>query len=254
MIRPGPVKDLLSGPWIGHPVHPMLTDVPIGAWMSALVADVTGHDDAARTLIGAGVLAAIPTAVTGLNDLSDTTDKPARALGVAHALGNSTALTLFASSWFARKRGNVGTGRALSFGAAAIAMGSAFLGGHLVYRRGLGVDNTAFDSDVSAWTAVLRDEELIEAHPRKVTVKNTDVLLYRAKDQVYALANRCTHRGGPLHKGRIEGDTVMCPWHLSCFRLDDGSIVRGPATAPQRVFEARVRDGNVEIRTPQRSS
>jgi nitrite reductase/ring-hydroxylating ferredoxin subunit len=131
---------------------------------------------------------------------------------------------------------------------AAVMSGSGFLGGHLSFRLGVGVDTTVFDTAPKAWTAVLDEAELRERVARKVTVGRTDVLLYREGDRVLALGNRCSHRGGPLHKGRIQDGEVRCPWHLSTFRLDDGSIIQGPATAPQPRFDARVSNGKVEVR------
>ena len=116
-------------------------------------------------------------------------------------------------------------------------------------RMGVGVDQTAFDRRLDGWTAILDERELEERKPRRVMVSGIDVYLYRAGENLHALANRCTHRGGPLHKGSTDEHTVTCPWHLSMFRLEDGSVLRGPATAPQPSYEARVRDGAIEIRS-----
>lgn len=126
---------------------------------------------------------------------------------------------------------------------------AGFLGGHLSYRKGIGVDHTAFESRIEEWTAALDDEALRPGKATRVTVGGAEVLLYRAEGTVCALANRCSHRGGPLHKGRITDGQVICPWHLSTFNLEDGSIVRGPATAPQRAYDARIAEGKIEIRT-----
>jgi nitrite reductase/ring-hydroxylating ferredoxin subunit len=96
----------------------------------------------------------------------------------------------------------------------------------------------------------LEERELPEAKARRVRASGTDILLYRHEGTIFALANRCSHRGGPLHKGRVADGTVRCPWHLSTFSLEDGSIVQGPATAPQPCFQTRVRDGAIEVREP----
>jgi nitrite reductase/ring-hydroxylating ferredoxin subunit/uncharacterized membrane protein len=234
----------------------MLTDIPIGAWTSAFVLDALGGDErseAADTLIGLGILAAVPTAVSGLSDLADVEDRQRRAVGAAHALGNSVALVIYATSYVLRKGGRRPAGVALSMLGAAIMSGSGFLGGHLAFRRGLGVDTTAFDTAPQEWTPVLDQADLPERVPRKVTVGRSDVLLYRAGDRITALGNRCTHRGGPLHKGRIENDEVRCPWHLSTFRLDDGSVIQGPATAPQPRFDVRTSNGKIEVRLAMRA-
>ncbi|MDQ4092631.1 MAG: Rieske 2Fe-2S domain-containing protein [Actinomycetota bacterium] len=257
LVGTGPVKDLLSGTWLGHPVHPMLTDVPIGAWTSALVLDLTGifggagaaSRRGADTLVAVGVVTALPTAVSGVSDLSDEVEDSILAVGAAHAIGNVVALGLFTASWAARLRRKRARGIALSvLGMGALAA-SGFLGGHLSYRKGLGVDHTVFEEPIGDWTAVLDASELADGNPQQVTVAGNDVLLYRATSAVYALANRCSHRGGPLHEGKIEGEEIVCPWHSSRFRIQDGSVVRGPAVAPQPCYEARVHQGKIEVRS-----
>lgn len=254
VVRPGTVKDLLSGTWLGHPLHPLLTDVTIGAWTSAVVLDLFGGSQsraAADALVGLGVASALPTAVTGLSDLSDVEDRRVRSVGAAHALGNTGALMLYGLSYAARRRGQRPVATTLSALGAGVMTAAAFLGGHLSYRKGLGVDRTAFLARLDEWTVVADDDALPEAKPRRATASGADVLLYRHEGRIYALANRCSHRGGPLDKGRIEDTQVTCPWHRSRFCLRDGSIVRGPATAPQPVYDVRVRAGKVEIRTRQ---
>jgi nitrite reductase/ring-hydroxylating ferredoxin subunit len=85
--------------------------------------------------------------------------------------------------------------------------------------------------------------------PTKATVAGADVILFRQDGDLFALANRCSHRGGPLDKGTVgEGPTVTCPWHFSTFDIADGSVVRGPASAPQPVYEVREREGKIEVR------
>ncbi len=253
----GPVKDLLSGTWLGHPVHPLLTDVPIGAWSSALLLDLMGIFGGAGTasrrgadmLVAVGVVAALPTAASGLSDLSDEVEDSILAVGAAHALGNVVALGLFTASCAARFRRKRVRGIALSVLGTGVLAASGFLGGHLSYRKGLGVDHNVFEEPIGDWTAVLDAAELADGNPQQVTVAGNDVLLYRAKGAVYALANRCSHRGGPLHEGKIEGQEIVCPWHSSRFRMQDGSVVRGPAVAPQACYQARVNQGKIEIRS-----
>lgn len=248
-LGPGPVKDLLSGTWLGHPLHPLLTDVTIGAWTSAAMLDVVGGErstDAARRLIGLGVLSAGPTALAGWSDWADTEGDERRA-GVAHALGNTAAIAAFTMSWAARRRGHRAIGVATSMLGAGIASATAYIGGHLVYGRGVGVDVTAFDRLPARPTAVMAAEDLKDGTPTVVDVKGVPVFLLRRGDEVFAMHNRCTHRGGPLHKGTLDGDTIECPWHGSCFRVTDGELTRGPATAPQPVFTARIVEDKVEV-------
>ena len=250
VIRPGPLKNALSGSWLGHPLHPVLTDVVIGAWGSAWFLDVLGGrkaQDAADQLIGIGILCALPTAAAGAADWLDTTG-PTRRVGLVHAAANMTGLALFAWSYGARKRGRRLSGFALGTLGAAVASFSAYLGGHLVYRLGTGVNEAAFEEAPGEWTPVLPEDALPQTTLTGTQVGDTPLLLYRTGATVFALSDRCTHRGCLLHEGSIEDTSVVCPCHGSTFRLEDGSIVRGPATAPQPVYDARIRDGQVEVK------
>jgi nitrite reductase/ring-hydroxylating ferredoxin subunit/uncharacterized membrane protein len=251
MTPPGPVKDLLSGTWLGHPLHPLLTDLPIGFWTSAWVLDLIGGKrsaPAARTLVGLGVLTALPTAVSGASDWADTTGGPKR-IGVVHAAANSIALVCYGASYISRRRGRRARGVAWGFAGAAAATAGGYLGGHLVNRLGVGVDNTAFDEGPADWTAA-GSADIPDGQPAAATAGGVDVLVVREGLALRALADRCSHRGGPLHEGKLVRDRscVECPWHASVFRLDDGGIERGPATAPQPTYDARRRDGNLEVR------
>ena len=245
------IKDLLSGTWFGHPIHPVLTDVVVGAWTSAAFLDMFGGK-ATRTasdrLIGVGILSAVPTAAAGLSDWADLWGAQRR-IGIIHATGNSTALALYSMSWLARKRNKRGLGVALStlgFGAALL---SAYLGGSLTYSKGIGVNQTAFEEWPTDWTAVYDDAELAEGTAVMGRAGKVDLLLYKRNGRIHAILDKCSHRGCALHDGRInDGATVTCPCHGSTFRLDDGSVVRGPATSDQQAFEVRVRDGKVEVR------
>jgi nitrite reductase/ring-hydroxylating ferredoxin subunit/uncharacterized membrane protein len=250
-LRPGALKDLLSGTWMGHPLHPALTDVPIGAWASSFLLDLIPSRRAAQAsdkLVAIGILAALPTAVTGLSEFSDVVRKEERTTGIAHAIGNTLALLLYLRSYTLRKRGRRARGLAASTIGAGVMLGSGFLGGHLAYRRGIGVDQTVFHPRARRWTAVLPVAEVPESVPTEAQLDGVRVLLYRTGDSIHAIADRCSHRGGPLHEGAIQTGEVECPWHQSRFRLEDGSVARGPATAPQPSYEARVRDGQIELR------
>ena len=252
-LGPGKLKDALSGTFLGHALHPLLTDVPIGTWTSATLLDVLGGPDSAaasQRLIGAGVLAALPTAATGYSDWADSEvgNDSVRRIGIVHAASNVTALTCFAASWAARRRGSRGSGVMMSLaGMGALAVGG-HLGGHLSYVNGIGVDQTTFQEGPDDWTPTLPVDELGEGDTACVEAGGMPVLLARQNGTVYALANRCTHRGGPLHEGELEDGCVVCPWHDSAFALEDGSVVRGPATAPQPAFETRVSEGRIEVR------
>ena len=250
LVQPRLVRNTLSGTTLGHPLHPMLTDAPIGAWLAAGLLDTVGGDTAgpaADLLVGAGVAAAVPTALSGLNDWSDTFGPETR-LGFAHAVGNVAAVGLYAASLATRLAGNRSAGRVLGYAGLATMMTGAYLGGHLSFVRGVNVNRTAFEERPTAWTDVAADTDVGDGATLKVIAGGATVLLHRRGGQLYALANTCSHMGGPLDEGKTEDGCVICPWHGSMFRLDDGSIVRGPASTPQPTYETRVAGGRVEVR------
>ncbi|MDQ4149496.1 MAG: Rieske 2Fe-2S domain-containing protein [Actinomycetota bacterium] len=252
LLPPGPVKDALSGRWLGHPLHPLLTDIPIGFWSGSLLLDLVGGKQrrkAADTLLGMGILAALPTAVSGLSDWVDTFGDERR-VGFVHALANSVALTLYTASYLARKNGRRGRGVLLSLGGAAAMSAGGYLGGHLSYRLGVGVNHTRFGHPAEDWTAVMPAADLAERTPSLVETGDVKVLVYKNGPQMCAIADNCSHRGGPLHEGEVDHASriVTCPWHASQFSLVTGEIVRGPATAPQPAYDVRITGDNVEVR------
>ncbi len=249
-VQPRPVRNLLSGTNLGHPLHPMLTDVTIGAWSMAALLDAAGGREAqpaADLLVGAGIVSAVPTAASGVNDWSDTLGGERR-IGAVHGAANVVALGLHIASLSARRRGRRGRGRALGLAGVGVLTAGGFLGGHLSFAKGVNVNHTAFEFGPSEWTPVLADAELGRDEHRSVDAGGASVLLARSGGQLLALANTCSHAGGPLDEGEVADGCVTCPWHGSTFRLDDGIIVRGPATTPQPRYEARVREGKIEVR------
>ena len=148
--RPAALADLAS--WIGHPLHPALTDLPIGFWTSAWVFDLMGGREnraAAQTLVGLGVLLAAPTVVTGLSDWAATAGE-ARRIGFVHGAVNSVGVVCYSASWLARRRGHHATGVALGMVGATAATLAAYFGGHLVYRLGVGVREDSADPRLEA--------------------------------------------------------------------------------------------------------
>ena len=249
-VPPGRVKDLLSGTWLGHALHPLLTDLPIGFWTSAWMLDMVGGEKssaAARKLVGLGILSAVPTAATGASDWADTTGGERR-VGLVHAAANSAALAAFAASYLHRRKGNRAKGIAWgSLGAVSATVGG-HLGGHLIEALGVGVDNTAFEVGPLDWLDVGAASDAAEGRPHLVDAAGVPVLVVREGPGLLALADRCTHRGGPLHEGPVQAGCVTCPWHSSVFRLKDGEVERGPAALPQPTYQAREREGRIEIR------
>ena len=253
-VPAGAPRDALSGTWLGHALHPLLTDVVIGSFLSATLLDLLGGHDTGRAserLIEVGLVTAAPTVASGLTDWAMTAygDRRTRPVGLVHASANLTASALYAASLGARRRGVPGRARLLSIaGAAALSVGGQ-LGGHLAFTRGVGVNQTAFDEGPRDWTTV-ETGDLEDGKPTGGMAGDTPVLLLRHDGHLHALHDRCSHRGCLLSAGQVEGESVTCPCHGSRFSLGDGSIERGPATARQPVFEARENDGRIEVKLP----
>jgi nitrite reductase/ring-hydroxylating ferredoxin subunit/uncharacterized membrane protein len=252
LIPPGPAKDILSGTPFGHPLHPALTDVPIGSFTAATILDLVGGQGcqgAVEALLALGIVTAAPTAGAGLADWSDIYGSEQR-IGLVHALANVTSLSLFAGSLVARRSGHRGLGRALSLLGMTTLAGGGYLGGHLSYARGVGVNNAFFQHEPEDWTPVMAAGDLPEGSPTKVEAGDATILLFRSADRILAIGSRCSHAGGPLHEGKIDDGEmcVQCPWHGSVFRLEDGAVVHGPASVPQAAYDVRVRDGSIEVR------
>jgi nitrite reductase/ring-hydroxylating ferredoxin subunit len=248
-----PLKDVLSGTWLGHALHPVMTDVVIGTFLSTTLLDVFGGDEDGRAggrLIGIGIAAYAPTALTGVNDWADTepVDDGIRRAGLIHAASNSTALALYVGSLSARRRGRRGRARVFSVGGATALMAAGLLGGHLSFTKGVGPDQTVFDPGPDDWTVAAAASQVPDGRPTRVVVDETPVMLLRDGPSFYALHDRCSHRGCSLADGAVDGDAIVCACHGSRFDRRDGSVLQGPATAPQPAFEARVRDDRVELR------
>jgi nitrite reductase/ring-hydroxylating ferredoxin subunit/uncharacterized membrane protein len=254
VIRPGVVEDTLSGTPAGHPAHPALVAVPIGAWTSSLLLDAVGDEDGARRLIGLGLIAAVPTAASGASDWLST-DGAERRVGLVHAVLNYGAIASYAGSWFARRAGRRRTGVGLSIGGAGLLGAAGWLGGHLAYAMGVGVDTTAFMGFPAEWTDALAVDDLpAENSLTSAEVAGVPVLVTVRGGRTVAMADRCTHRGGPLHEGEVVDGCVVCPWHGGTFSLDDGAVRSGPATRPQPLLETRVHDGRVQVRRAEERS
>ncbi len=246
------VKNWLNGVWLGHPLHPALTDLVLGAWWTGALLDLTDGRRSADAAMTIGVLAAVPTAVTGATDWSDT-EAEQRRTGLVHALLNSVGLVCMIASLFARRAEQRALGFGLSTTALALATFSAWLGGELVYRMGTVVNRTAWEPAVDdfvplAKADVLEPGKLVGAD-LKVEGQTIPLVLLKKGGSILALSGVCSHWGGPLAEGKLhDGDCVECPWHASQFSMVDGSVRQGPATAPQPAFEARVRGGMIEVR------
>lgn len=254
------LKKFLHGSALGHPLHPALIDLPLGAWTLAAILDGlelargSKRAGAADTAIAVGLAGAVAAAITGVTDWSET-DGRAKRIGLAHGVLNLSAASLYGISLFLRKRSRqkaIGVSM-IAFG---VAMTAAYLGGHLVYGEQVGVDHTATaDQDQpKEFTAVLAERDLADEKPTKVIAGSVAIVLVKRGETIHALRETCTHLGGPLSEGKLEGDSIRCPWHGSRFCLTDGHVLDGPAVFPERLFDVRVRGGQIEVRARQTSS
>ena len=249
----GPVKDALSGTWLGHAVHPMLTDVVIGSFTAASLLDLLaprGDGRASERLIAVGLAAYLPTAAAGANDWADTevVDDAIRRAGLVHAGANAIGATLYTASLRARRRGSRGTGAVLGFAGMAVMMAGGYLGGHLSLNKGVGPDQTVFDPGPTDWMPAADATQLPDGRPVRIVVDDTPVLLVRDGELIFAIHDRCSHRGCSLSEGKLEGDEVVCSCHGSRFDRRTGAVLGGPATAAQPAFQVRIEDGVVQVR------
>jgi nitrite reductase/ring-hydroxylating ferredoxin subunit/uncharacterized membrane protein len=247
--------DLLDGVWLGAPLHPVLTDVPVGAQAAAVALDavgaLTGSKVVARQADGAlavSVAGALGAAATGLADWRYMRGE-SRRIAAGHGLLNTVAVALNATSLALRLSDRRRAGRVASALGFAVAGLAAHLGGELSFGMGVRVNTTAGTSGPSEFVAVLDEPDVTDTAMHRVEVDGQAVLVTRSVDgRLCAIANTCSHVGGPLADGERDGDVVICPWHGSRFDLCSGKVRGGPAVFPQPKFEARARDGKVELR------
>ncbi|MEU0336748.1 Rieske (2Fe-2S) protein [Streptomyces sp. NPDC006193] len=247
----GRARDGLHGRWLGHPVHPLMVQVPIGSWLSAAVLDaLPGQRYAARTLVATGLLAAGPAAVAGWVDWADLNRQQQR-VGMVHAATNIAGVALYTTSLTARLRGREWAGKVFGWaGLTVVGVGGA-LGGHLAYRQAAGANHAEAVPQLvgPGWHHVAEVSDLPADRPVRRDVDGVAVVVVRQRDDVvHVLAEHCSHLGGPLSEGVLEDGCLRCPWHGSRFRLTDGWNVTGPAVAPQPAFDTRIVDGRVEAR------
>ncbi|MEO3745162.1 Rieske (2Fe-2S) protein [Plantactinospora sp. B5E13] len=256
VLRPQRVRDALHGVWLGHPLHPALVQLPVGAWTCSAILDLwPGQRRAATALVAVGTATALPAALAGVNDWASLA-REQRRVGLVHAIANGVGVLLYAGSLAARLGGLHTVGRALGFAGLSAVSGGAFLGGHLAYKQASAVNHGAPElrqlSD--GWYAIADLAALPERALLTRRIDEVSVLVYRQGDQVSVLLDRCAHQGGPLGEGELVTvggrDCVQCPWHGSRFQLDAGRVVQGPAASDQQVLPTRVVGGVVQTRLP----
>ncbi|HZT75817.1 MAG TPA: Rieske 2Fe-2S domain-containing protein [Vicinamibacterales bacterium] len=245
------IKNAMHGVWLGHPLHPVFTDLPLGAWTTALAIDACANGDrgmrrAATLAFGVGLAGAAASAVTGLTDWSETSSR-ARREGLLHGLLNIAATALTAVAYVERLNSSRERGRACAWTGYAIALGAAYLGGDLVYGHRIGVTHAAIDRP-ETFTDIAASTDVPEGAMHRARHDSVDVLLVRQRGCVRALAHPCSHLGGPLSQGTLKNGSVVCPWHGSEFALDDGRVLNGPATEPQPALAVRERAHRIEVK------
>jgi nitrite reductase/ring-hydroxylating ferredoxin subunit len=251
----GARTDALHGVPFGQPAHPALVRMPLGCWTSAVLLDLfRGTERAAGTLIAAGLATSLPSAATGLADWS-ALHRHQQRVGLVHAISQAGATTLFWASLLARLTGRTGKGKALSAGGLALATVGAYLGGHLALRLGAGASHAEPIDHLAGlgWHDLCPLGDLPDGQLARRQLGYLSLLTLRTGDAVHVLSDHCAHLGGPLHQGRVVtvrgAACVTCPWHGSTFRLSDGAVMHGPATARQPAFESRITEsGWVQVR------
>jgi nitrite reductase/ring-hydroxylating ferredoxin subunit/uncharacterized membrane protein len=246
-----------GGRWAGHPLHPALSDLPVGLWTGATLLDMTDRGpaprsglDAAGVLSAAGIAASCATALTGLSDWTVSNEQDRR-IGLFHGLLNTAALGLQCASLGTRMTGHRGTARALGAASLTVTAAAAYLGGHLVFTKGVMVNRVGWATGPRRWARALPEADLPDDSPVAVEAEGRQILLYRHRGILYAIDNICSHAGGLLSRGTVADLTVTCPLHGSRFALTDGSVSRGPAHQPQPVLRTRIRNGWIEVRGSQ---
>jgi nitrite reductase/ring-hydroxylating ferredoxin subunit/uncharacterized membrane protein len=246
LFRPMPaVRDLLNGRWLGHPLHSVLTDAPIGILFLVIVLDLAGQRTAADITLVVGILSMLAAAVTGAADYSDT-DGTARERATVHSALMVVALLVYAASLAIRASGGDDRTVAtwISIAGFLVLSAGAYVGGGVVYALGNMVSRHAFRGAGTKWIALEPAEldeggDIPEGRPVKAKLGINTLALVRQGETVLALHDTCAHAGGPLSGGTLKDGGLVCPWHGSRYRLADGRVTRGPSVYDQPAYEVR---------------
>ena len=235
-----PVHNFLNGTWLGHPLHPVLTDLPIGAFTVVILLDVLSFRDAANVTLGFGIVAMVAAAVAGYADYADT-DGTARWRATVHSALMVVALVIFIVSLVIRlgKPVDPTLGTATAIVAFLIMSASAYIGGDVVFALGNMVNRHAWRSRGTQWLALEAPADIPEGVLTRAKAGTESLVLVRRGDTIMALHATCAHAGGPLPEGRIVDGCIECPWHGSRFDLQTGHLRRGPANYDQPRYEVR---------------
>jgi nitrite reductase/ring-hydroxylating ferredoxin subunit/uncharacterized membrane protein len=256
LFRPiRPIKDLLHGRWLGHPLHAASTDLPIGLLLGAVILDLVGQPGAADIVLIATIVTMLLSALSGLADYSDT-DGTARTRATTHATLMVVALVLLVVSAVLRAGGPADrtVPIALSIIGFLLVSAGAFVGGDVVFVLGNMVNRHAFRGAGQKWirldTGDITDlAAMPDSTPTKMRAGINDLVVVRLGETVHALHAVCAHAGGPLDEGTIVDGCVECPWHASRFRASDGLARQGPTVYDQPSYEIRAAEsGGYEVR------
>jgi len=248
------LKDILNGTWFGHALHPVLTDIPLGAWSGTTILDLAWLNDeddgvarSADLTLLLGLAGATGAAVTGIADWSDQYDTDRR-VGLMHGLLNLSIMLLYIISLLMRLTGQRRSAITFSTTGYLVSLLSAYLGGELSFAKGIGVNHVAWEGGSDDFVAVIDEQKLEEGKLTRVDVSGIPAVLLKEGRSIYAIGATCSHMGGPLDEGSYKEGVVSCPWHGSGFCMADGSVANGPAVYAQPTFAVRVRNGKVELR------
>jgi nitrite reductase/ring-hydroxylating ferredoxin subunit/uncharacterized membrane protein len=245
------VRDLLNGRWLGHPLHAVLTDAPIGILFLVIVFDVLAMAEAAAWAVGIGILAMLGAALAGMADYADT-DGKARERASLHSTLMVVALVGYIVSLWLRfpvQPGVVPSAAVvvsvLSF---LVLSAGAYVGGDVAYFLGNMINRHAFRGAGTKWIALEPAEvdgegRIPEGRPIRARLGVNQLALVRQGDRILALHDTCAHAGGPLNEGRLVDGVIECPWHFSRYRLENGHVVGGPSVYDQPAYEVRAREG-----------
>lgn len=250
------IKDAMHGTALfGHPLHPALTDIPLGAWTVGVLADwlfvATGRVPpvAGDLALAVGIGGAVLAAASGYTDFHETFGHERRT-GVLHGLAMTLVLVVELLSLGLRIWAPPARPAAIGLSTAGwlIALGAAYVGGHLTFGMGTAVNHNAFADGPNDYVRVGTREDFPEGEMRRVDAAGLPVVIVRRTGLLHAMGAVCSHAGGPLEQGKLEGGEVICPWHGSRFCFDDGRVMGGPATFGQPPLQVRERGGVVEVK------
>lgn len=254
------LKDILHGTkLLGHPLHPALTDMPLGLWTFGVVADLVALNShliparAGDLALALGAITGLGAAAAGYTDFHETYGLERRS-GLLHGLLMTLVLLLDLISLLLRWVGGAAV-HPLAVGIAVTALLVAavgmFFGGHIVYAFGTMVNHNAWTAGPEEPVDVGAAMDFPENSMTRVMAGDMPVLLVRLQARLWAIAATCSHAGGPLDEGDLNGAVVTCPWHGSQFDVRDGLPRRGPATFPQPALRVEEKAGRVFVRLAQ---